>query len=362
MNLDCFEVKEKLSEYIDDMLNQNEKEDIREHISTCAECAREYNELCCIVNELSSLPTEALPSDFFDKLNKRLGKRKKRLYFAHAIKGFSTIAAGLMLLLLIRTGYYSNINQIKTAYVDDAPIDLQQEDTAQETPLMPHKQFDEQQNTPEVSEPSPSQSPNTSLENASNNEERAQTEKAGIKQTPQPTDEQSKTQHNDFNDVEIESQPRTQEPALFNDGGNKQADAYVQHDDAPAESSRMMGAQENAVMYQIFADEDEAETAAEESENKTPAPTISPKFSASSHDMETPEFVSVIIRVGDFEGAATVLKEKYNAQIKDGVISLKLSNEDFQDVMNLMLEYQARVQQRETEEPLTYNECVIVPD
>ena len=81
MELKCRDVREKLSEYADDMLAKDEKNAVDRHINSCGDCSAQYRELCDIISELGSLPDQPLPDDFYDKLHKRLSKEKiHRIY------------------------------------------------------------------------------------------------------------------------------------------------------------------------------------------------------------------------------------------------------------------------------------------
>lgn len=357
MELKCRDVREKLSEYADDMLAKDEKNAVDRHINSCGDCSAQYRELCDIISELGSLPDQPLPDDFYDKLHKRLSKKRKSIgyIFAHSYKPLSAVAAGLLLVLLIRTGYYSNINQLKTAYVDDAK--LQQEYTAGQTSPAPADKTDE----PAVPEKTAgAQSYGRDKQNA-----------------PQTTDNSKKEgeiAEKDWAAIQNENEENTQQQSLApqsgeeiqaeDDQGQQMSDEAIAQE-LPPEIPPEPEKEEQKMAFRMFSGGGNMEKADVRADYETDGnvPLSSPDYSyyASSHDDDAPSFVSVIIFVEDFEQAALLLKEKYNAKVIDNSITLELNNDDFQQVMDLMLNFGARVEQQEAKEPLNVNKCVIVP-
>jgi hypothetical protein len=79
------------------------------------------------------------------------------------------------------------------------------------------------------------------------------------------------------------------------------------------------------------------------------------------HSVEPAGFVSIVAKVDRFSTVAAALREAYGAEAANGSIFMTLDAEDFQAVMNLLLQYGAVVTQREPAEGLTANQCVIMP-
>jgi hypothetical protein len=71
----CNEVRERLSEYLDDVLPIEKKTRVDEHLSACAECRRELASLKTVVRELHTLHQVAPPDGFLEQLHGRLTAR-----------------------------------------------------------------------------------------------------------------------------------------------------------------------------------------------------------------------------------------------------------------------------------------------
>ena len=72
----CSEIRELLSLYIDDMLEQSLREEVSAHIDACPECRREYEELVSITKMLAELPEVRVPADFDGRLRDALNAEK----------------------------------------------------------------------------------------------------------------------------------------------------------------------------------------------------------------------------------------------------------------------------------------------
>ena len=72
--MQCSEIRELLSEYIDDVLDEKEKSAIEEHIRTCSTCFQEMTDLQETVNLLHSLGEVTPPGEFRKQLRVKLEK------------------------------------------------------------------------------------------------------------------------------------------------------------------------------------------------------------------------------------------------------------------------------------------------
>ena len=72
MNKQCICFKERMSEYIDNVMNEQEKRKFKEHMNICADCSEELNQMQHIVNILKELPEEDLPENFYKDLMSRI--------------------------------------------------------------------------------------------------------------------------------------------------------------------------------------------------------------------------------------------------------------------------------------------------
>ncbi|NLB82562.1 MAG: hypothetical protein GX800_13355 [Clostridiaceae bacterium] len=339
MKLGCYEVEKKLSEYLDDILVPSEKCAISEHINSCPHCAKQYEQLSSLVLELKSLPDEPLPTDFFEQYNKKLKNKKTTTYF-RSLKTLSVIAAGLLIVLLGRTGYYYRINQTQTAYVNDAVFDTQTEADDETAPIISEQPRADNEKIISTDEPS---SPKKQQEGyAMNNMQGVQQQQPQSKPQDIASDQTQPAQTPDTSQNETESQIEIESISANEDIPRPAADSLIS-----APQTRMTaGKEKNDVQPQT-----------ESFDGQAPQTSYS-----SSHDMDEPTFVSVIITVKDFEGALTALKENYDVKLTEGKIVLELENDDFEQVMSLMPQYGATVMQQEQTQPLTSNKCVIVPE
>lgn len=108
--MNCNEVKELISEYIDKQLDSKMNAEFEEHIRTCEDCRKELNEMKSMLDLLKDLPSEELPKDFKINLHNRLleeqAKQKKKMKFNIFANRYArvctSIAAGIALIILLR--------------------------------------------------------------------------------------------------------------------------------------------------------------------------------------------------------------------------------------------------------------------
>ncbi len=89
-------IKDKLSEYIDGSLNEQEHDKIARHLTTCDECSANHSDLLKITAALNDLPIKKLPDDAEKRLLSRLGldATKRRLpLFKFATSPLTAVAA-----------------------------------------------------------------------------------------------------------------------------------------------------------------------------------------------------------------------------------------------------------------------------
>lgn len=73
--MDCEEIREHLSAYVDDLLDAGGKARVEEHLLSCKACQQELAKLKALVRELGSLESVEPPKDFLDQLNERIEAR-----------------------------------------------------------------------------------------------------------------------------------------------------------------------------------------------------------------------------------------------------------------------------------------------
>ncbi len=106
--MECAEIRERLSEYVDDILEGEMKAAVEKHLLTCEGCQAEFAELKALIDDLKSFESLEAPRDFLDTLHARLepsyrlGKLMRILFVPIRIKvplEFATVAAIAILIL-----------------------------------------------------------------------------------------------------------------------------------------------------------------------------------------------------------------------------------------------------------------------
>ena len=70
--MNCDDVKELLSEYVDETLDAKPKALVEKHLSTCKGCQQEVVSLRALISDLGSMESIAPPKDFLDQFHKRM--------------------------------------------------------------------------------------------------------------------------------------------------------------------------------------------------------------------------------------------------------------------------------------------------
>ncbi|MGD9040738.1 MAG: zf-HC2 domain-containing protein [Desulfobacteraceae bacterium] len=73
--MDCEEIRERLSAYVDDDLDRASKAVVEEHLASCKACQQEVASLKALVRELGALESVEPPKDFLNQLNERIEAR-----------------------------------------------------------------------------------------------------------------------------------------------------------------------------------------------------------------------------------------------------------------------------------------------
>lgn len=111
--MDCNKVVELLSEYIDGMLDQDQKAEVEKHLNTCSKCSEEFEMLQSIINGCHQIDEIDLPDEFHQKLHDRIiEENASRVKFAipkRISRSFTAIAAVLILVLSISSAVNSGI-------------------------------------------------------------------------------------------------------------------------------------------------------------------------------------------------------------------------------------------------------------
>jgi hypothetical protein len=103
-------VRDKLSEYIDGMLSQEEASAVKEHLDRCPDCLEEYEETVKIIGHMNQMESLETPEFFVEKVHERIEKSKslkrlvKRLFYPLRIKiplELAGVAAAALLVIYI---------------------------------------------------------------------------------------------------------------------------------------------------------------------------------------------------------------------------------------------------------------------
>ena len=104
--MNCAQVRENISLYIDDEVDENLKQEIEEHLQNCASCVKEYDELSDVTLLLRGIPDAALPERFDGNLREAI-KKEKSIARAkkNRAKGWGSLAAVLVIGIFSFTAY-----------------------------------------------------------------------------------------------------------------------------------------------------------------------------------------------------------------------------------------------------------------
>ena len=138
--MDCDEIKECLSAYVDDLLDGESRALVEEHLSSCKACEQEWVSLKALVRELGSLESVEPPKDFLDQLNERIEARSwfprilRTLFKPMRVKIPLEFAGAVAVALLVFAVLHTQKDQLKLA---QAPEGLKQEMASEQVATEP---------------------------------------------------------------------------------------------------------------------------------------------------------------------------------------------------------------------------------
>ncbi len=136
--MDCREFNEKLSLYIDNELEHNERNEFDLHLNKCNECKKSYEEMIKILQLTSEVEDKDLPENYKSSLRSKLEleikENKKKLNFK-----LLTSVAACFLLLVVSFGFIINntdLFRVKQQIMEDnsSPYEAYDEDGKYEMP------------------------------------------------------------------------------------------------------------------------------------------------------------------------------------------------------------------------------------
>ncbi len=73
--MDCHDIKERLSEYIDGMLSDEEASMVKDHLAYCTDCKDTYESMLRIIEHMSQMERIEEPEAFLENVRARLERR-----------------------------------------------------------------------------------------------------------------------------------------------------------------------------------------------------------------------------------------------------------------------------------------------
>jgi len=99
--MNCGDIREKMSLYIDDLLNEDEKADFKGHLSECKACNEEYEFITEQIKQLQKMPEVEFPKGFKEELYVKLlseqrTKSRKKINW----RAYGAVAAVLLVVVV----------------------------------------------------------------------------------------------------------------------------------------------------------------------------------------------------------------------------------------------------------------------
>jgi hypothetical protein len=126
----CSEMNEIISLYIENELDSGERRKFEEHIDSCPACKKELDDIKQIKDLFGSIQEQELPENFKEELHDKLLQVKEQensrnkiiVLRSRYIKIISSVAAGLLLIFLVR-GFY-NFNMFAPQKANTSTINM----------------------------------------------------------------------------------------------------------------------------------------------------------------------------------------------------------------------------------------------
>ncbi len=104
--MECRDVKSRLSEYIDGMLEDDESSLVRAHVETCLDCAKTYASMTRLIGFMRETESVDEPADFLDSVRTKLDRRSSpgdfvRRWFGAPVTRMPLKAAAVALVVVL---------------------------------------------------------------------------------------------------------------------------------------------------------------------------------------------------------------------------------------------------------------------
>ena len=136
--MDCEEIKERLSAYVDDLLDGESRALVEEHLSSCKACEQELVSLKALVRELGALESVEPPKDFLDQLNERIEARSwfpkilRTLFRPMRVKIPLEFAGAVAVAILVFALLHTQKEPLR---LEKAPVGLKQEKAGEQVAM-----------------------------------------------------------------------------------------------------------------------------------------------------------------------------------------------------------------------------------
>lgn len=110
--MNCDEIRELLSLYIDNNLEEEQMIEIEKHLLVCDACKKEFEGIVLVINTMKNLPEVEIPAQFDSRLREELkiaSESKRKKVIQNKRIRYSSIAA-VFLIGIFSIAMYNNIN------------------------------------------------------------------------------------------------------------------------------------------------------------------------------------------------------------------------------------------------------------
>ncbi|MEH7108289.1 anti-sigma factor family protein [Bacillus sp. JJ1764] len=105
------QIIELMHDYLDEEIEPNMEQVLREHLQNCKECESIFNELKKSIAFVKGMSRMQAPPDFTANVLARLPKEKKQVWMQRWLKNHPFLAAASLFILLMASGIYSTWSQ-----------------------------------------------------------------------------------------------------------------------------------------------------------------------------------------------------------------------------------------------------------
>jgi len=109
--MDCIEVKEALSKYQDNELNDSKSKEITAHLKICSDCEKESTEIKKIISNLKKLKPVPVPLNLKQKIMFQIKEKETKKVILSPFRFVSLIYTVIFLLFLSFGMIFININK-----------------------------------------------------------------------------------------------------------------------------------------------------------------------------------------------------------------------------------------------------------